>query len=94
MEVDVDIEVEATKSQDWAVKEDSTEEPLDGAEEVKKEATEKLAEEEDFLKVLEGWRRDVVTTREWQELKPRTVRTVEAFPGREDEAEFLSNPVP
>ena len=90
----MDIEVEATKSQDWAVKEDSTEEPLDGAEEVKKEATEKLAEEEeeDFLKVLEGWRRDVVTTREWQELKPRTVRTVEAFPGREDEAELSFEP--
>ena len=71
IEVDVDIGVEEPKSQDRAVKEDSTEEPLDGAEEVKKEATEKVAEEEeDYLKVLEGWRREVVTTREWQELKP------------------------
>ena len=45
-------------------------------------------EEKDFLKVLEGWREKVVATREWQELEPRTVLTVEAFKGLEDEAEL------
>ena len=51
-------------------------------EEVKKEATEKL----------EGWSRKVVTTREWQEIKPKTVRTVEVFQGLEDEAELSFEP--
>ena len=78
-----DVE-EEEKSRDWA---DQVEE------EVKKEATEKLAEEEeDYLKVLEGWRREVVTTREWHEIEPKTVRTVEAFWGLEDEAELYFEP--
>ena len=48
---------------------------------VKKEDTKK----EDFLKVVEGSKRRVVTTREWQEIKPRTVRAVKAFgEGREE----------
>ena len=35
----------------------------------------------DFASVeeLERWRREVVATRKWQELEPRTVRTVRAF---------------
>ena len=38
-------------------------------------------EGKDVLKVMEGWRREVVITREWQELEPRTVQTVEACKG-------------
>ena len=39
----------------------------------------------DFLKKIEELKRKVVTTREWQELKPRTVRAVKAFgDGREE----------
>ena len=49
-------------------------------------------EEKDFQMVLEGWREKVVVTREWQELGPRTVRTVEAFKGLEDEAELSFEP--
>ena len=36
-------------------------------------------EEKDFLRVMEECRRKVATTRELQELEPRTVRTVEAL---------------
>ena len=45
---------------------------------MKKEATKKLADEEekDFIKEIEGWRRNVVTTRKWQELEPRRVRAL------------------
>ena len=51
---------------------------------MKREATEKLADEEekDFIKEIEGWRRKVVTTRKWQELEPRRVLAVEAIVGR------------
>ena len=37
-------------------------------------------EEKDFLRVMEECRRKVATTRELQELEPRTVRTVERMP--------------
>ena len=30
---------------------------------------------------IEWWRREVVASRKWQEIEPRTVRTVEAFKG-------------
>ena len=61
---------------------------------MKKEATKKLAEEEeeDLLKVMEGWRREEVATKKWQELKPRTVQTLEAHAGLEDEAELSFEP--
>ena len=38
-----------------------------------------------------GWRREVVTTKKWQELEPRRVRTVEACVGK-DEAELSFEP--
>ena len=62
------------------------EKPLDWAEEATKEATKKLAEEEeeDFPKVMEGWRREVVATKKWQEFKPRRVRAVKACVGRNE----------
>ena len=48
---------------------------------MKKEDTKK----EDYLKVVERLKREEMTTREWQEFKPRTVRAVKAFgEGRED----------
>ena len=83
-------DVEEEKSKDT----EEEEKPLDWAEEVKKEATKKLAEEEeeDLLKVMEGWRREEVATKKWQELKPRTVRTVEAHARLEDEAELFFEP--
>ena len=33
-----------------------------------------------------------MATKKWQELKPRTVRTVEAYAGLEDEAELFFEP--
>ena len=48
-------------------------------------------EEKDFLKLMEGGRRKVVATREWQDLEHRTVRTVEACKGS-DETELSYEP--
>ena len=48
-------------------------------------------EEKDFLKAMERGRSEVVATRKWQELEPRTVRTVEAFKGL-DKAELSFKP--
>ena len=70
-----EIEEEEKKSRNWA---DQVEEEES---KVKKEATTK----EDFLKRIEELKRKVVTTREWQELKPRTVRAVKAFGDGQEE---------
>ena len=43
------------------------------------------------MEEVERWRRAVVATRKWQELEPRTVRTVWAFEAR-DETELHFEP--
>ena len=65
---------------DWAdqVEEESKDSPRKDAD----------IQEKDFIEEIDGWRREVVTTKKWQELEPRRVRGVEACAGEYNKLSF------
>ena len=71
-EVDINIEVEEDVEEDWALQVEKEKDFHKEEEEEKSDESEEESEVEE--EVIEGWRSEVVATKEWQELKPRTVR--------------------
>ena len=74
--------MEEPKSQDQEEKKSSK---------MKEEVKSKEKPRSPLVEEQERWRREVVATRKWQELEPRTVRTVWAFEAR-DETELPFEP--